>query len=66
MELNIKAIKMGMINKCMSTQDLSKASGLSMATVNRIVNRGKTPRIPTIGKLAKALDLSPQDILLQE
>ncbi len=66
MKVNIEAIQMGMINKCMSARDLSEATGLSVATINRIVNRNRMPRIPTIGKLAKALDLSPQDIVLQK
>lgn len=66
MELNAKAIKMGMINQCMGIRELSEATGISVHTLSKIINHGGKSRLTTIGKLAKALEVKPQEILLQE
>lgn len=66
MKLNVKLIKSEMLNRCLTFRALAKNTGLSEATLHRIVNSGGGVRIPTVGKLAKGLGLNPQDILLQE
>ena len=46
----------------MTQQDLADAAGLTVSTVNRIEKGIQEPRLSTIRKLAKALNVGPLDL----
>ncbi len=63
MKLDRNRIKLIMISKCLNVKDLTKVSGLSGTTVNRIVNHDATCNLNTIGKIAIALDVNPSELI---
>lgn len=65
MKINRKKLKLAMARSCMNSSDLPIASGLPYATIkNAIV--GKSIRPGTLGKIAKALNVDPAEIIEQE
>jgi|WetSurMetagenome_2_1015567.scaffolds.fasta_scaffold738589_2 transcriptional regulator with XRE-family HTH domain len=46
----------------LSQEDLAKKSEMTTCTINRLENGKHKPRFATIRKLAKALDIAPEDI----
>ncbi len=65
-DLDLKALKLAMLNKGYSMNKLADKSGLGKVTVSRVVKRGSTSRQETIYKMAKALDLKAEDIIIME
>lgn len=63
MIVNRNVIRSVMADKCMNGTDLTKKSGMSTLTLSRIW-KGEEVQIKTVGKLAQALDVSP-DYLTQ-
>lgn len=61
---NTKLIKLYMLKKGYSITKLAKKSNLGKSTVSRLINQTGTPRIETIYKIAKALDIEVKDITL--
>ncbi|CEO27371.1 helix-turn-helix domain-containing protein [Paraclostridium sordellii] len=61
---NTKLIKLHMLKKGYSITKLAKKSNLGKSTVSRLINQIGTPRIETIYKIAKALDIEIKDITL--
>ena len=55
-----------MVEATMGTMALAEISGLSVFTVNRLVNNGGIVRLETIGKLAKALNCGVKDLMKEE
>lgn len=53
---------LAMARKCMNPQDLAKAAGLPPQTVNGVI-RGQNVRPATLGKLARALDCDPAELV---
>ena len=48
----------------MTQPELSEKSGVMVATISRIENGMQQPRIPTVRKLARALDINPEELLI--
>lgn len=65
-DLNLKVLKLAMLNKGYSMNKLAEMSGLGKVTVSRVVKRGSTTRQETIYKMAKALDLKAEDLIISE
>lgn len=63
-EPNTKLIKFHMIKKGYSITKLAKKSNLGKSTVSRLINQTGKPRVETIYKIAKALDIEIKDITL--
>ena len=63
---DVIALKALMAAKGMSIRELSERSGVNYVSLSRILNSGTTPTIPTIGKLAAALEVSPEKLLRRE
>lgn len=57
---NLKAARLG---RSLSHEELSKAAGIDMATVYRLEAGDRQPRLPTILRLAKALEISGSDLI---
>ena len=54
---NTKLIKLHMLKKGYSISKLANKSSLGKSTVSRLISHTGTPRIETIYKIAKALDI---------
>ncbi|HAT4163187.1 TPA: helix-turn-helix transcriptional regulator [Clostridium perfringens] len=66
MDLDLKKIKLIQARECLSTNDLSKKTGLSKVTISKVIN-GKVKATPkTIGLIAKALNVDVAEIISDE
>ena len=65
-KINLKILSLSMLNKGFSMNKLAEVSGLGKVTVSRVVKRGSTSRQETIYKMAKALDLKAEDLIISE
>nr|WP_312216825.1 helix-turn-helix transcriptional regulator [Clostridioides sp.] len=65
-DLDLKALKLAMLNKGYSMNKLSDMSDLGKVTVSKVIKRGSTTRQETIFKMAKALDLKAEDLIIME
>lgn len=63
MEINVGKLKSLIYNNGLTYTQLSKNSGVSRASINRIVNNDFKARPSTVGKLAKALGCKVEDLL---
>ncbi|MFR6018393.1 MAG: helix-turn-helix domain-containing protein [Paraclostridium sordellii] len=61
---NAKLIKLHMLKKGYSITKLANKSSLGKSTVSRLINQTGTPRIETIYKIAKALDIEIEYITI--
>ena len=65
MRVNRKKLELAMARACMNSADLPTATGLPRSTVqNAIVGKGVRPG--TLGKIAKALNVDPAEIMKEE
>ena len=62
MKANKEKITLAMARKCMNPQDLAKIAGLPPQTVNGVI-RGQNVRPATFGKVARALDCDPAELI---
>jgi len=63
-DLNLKTLKLAMLNKGYSMNRLSEKSGLSKSVVSKTVKRGSTTRQETIYKMANALGLKASELIV--
>lgn len=67
MELNSRRLKIEMAKKCWTTADLAEMSGVSVNAIRMLMNHPeRKAQTKTIGKLAKALEVEPVEILILE
>lgn len=66
MDIDIKKLQCAMASKCYNASDLALYSKLSNATITRIFKKGSVGSLPTLGKIAKALDVKPVELLKDE
>lgn len=66
-KVNGVRIRMLLAERCMSAQDLQSDSGVAIASIYRIFsNPDYTPNTKTVGRIARALDVSVKEIVLKE
>ncbi|TGY42493.1 helix-turn-helix transcriptional regulator [Clostridium perfringens] len=66
MNLDLNKLKLVQARACLSTNDLSKETGLARVTISRVIN-GKVKATPkTIGLIAKALKVDVIELLSDE
>ncbi len=63
MKVNTKKIELLMANQCINTQMLAETSGISKAALYSILNHRRVPRLITLGKIAKALNVKVEDLI---
>lgn len=63
MNIDIKKLQCAMASKCYNASDLALYSRLSNATISRIFKTETVLKTQTLGKIAKALDVKPQDLI---
>ena len=66
MNIDIKKLQCAMASKCYNASDLALYSRLSNATITRIFKSGSIGSLPTLGRIAKALDVKPIDLIRDE
>lgn len=66
MKPNIEEINWQRIEQGLSLTELAKKSQISNATVNRLMNNCTNTRPSTIGKIARALGVPPQELFIKE
>lgn len=64
-KLNLKALDLSMLKKGYSINQLSKESGVGKATISRLTREKVVSRPRTIYKIAKALDIDVEEILVE-
>ena len=62
MTIKTKELQLSLAERCMNPYDLCKAAGIQYQTYRRILTNGKC-KMATIGKIAKALDMSVKDLM---
>ena len=65
-KINVKKLRDFMLESRREIRDVAKAVGISTATLSNLLRRGGQVRIVTIAKLAKALNVSPYEIIDDE
>lgn len=64
-KLNLKALNLEMLKKGYSINQLSKKSGLGKATISRLTRDKVISRPSTIYKIANALDIDVEALLIE-
>jgi transcriptional regulator with XRE-family HTH domain len=66
LKINNKKVELLRAEKGLSLKGLAEKSGLSQSTMTRLSNNTITPRLDTIGKIAKVLDVPVQELFFTE
>ncbi len=66
MDINIKKLQCAMAAKCYNASDLALYARVSNATVSRVFKTNAVASLRTLGKIAKALDVEPSDLIKDE
>lgn len=66
MKIDFQNLQIAMANACMNKGDLADAAGISRISVSKYFSGKRTPSPKTIGKIAKALDVSVTEIISAE
>lgn len=63
--MNIDKLKMNLLlaDKCMTLNELADLSGLNVGTLSKLRNGTRTARPQTVGKIARALGTSVENII---
>lgn len=63
LQVNTKAFIIARAKACLTTDELSKLSGVGRTTISRIENNKANINASSIGKLARALNVSVESLL---
>ncbi len=63
MKINLKKLKIAMARKEYSSKKLAEVTGLSHSAIINYMNGHRTPRIELLGKIAKALEVDPAELI---
>lgn len=63
MMLDIQKVKLIMMKQCMSKTQLAQRAGISYGTLSFALNHDRQLNFASIGKIAKALDVDPSEIV---
>lgn len=63
-EVDPRRVQDALLGSAMSIRDVSKTSGLAERTISKLTNQsGRVANSATVGKLARALGVSPRELL---
>lgn len=65
-KLSKTKLKAAMIAACVGVNQLAKKADVQPATVSKFLKADSPIRLPTLGKISKALGVSAQDLILGE
>lgn len=63
MKINNIKFNIAIANVAMEQKDLAEKTGLTPETISRIKNGQQEPRLSTVGKIAKALEVNVEDLI---
>ena len=63
MKIDKQKLSIAMADACMSTVDLALASGVSQNSIAKYLCGARNPKIKTIGKISKALNVSVEYLI---
>lgn len=63
LKLDRRKLDLILAEKCYSLVDLTKKAGVSSALITKVVSENYTLTTKTLGKIAKALEVKPQDLI---
>lgn len=63
LKLDRRKLDLILAEKCYSLADLTKKAGVSSALITKVVSGNYTLTTKTLGKIAKALEVKPQDLI---
>ncbi len=66
MEINVKAVRLAMVNKGMNLKQLAKAAHVSEYTAARYAKAGGNGTPTTFYKIGQALGVKPSSLVLDE
>lgn len=66
MDLDAKKLRRAMAAKDYTVAGLAREAGVSGAAINNWLNHNTRPRMDTLGKLARALDVDIYEIVKEE
>lgn len=66
LQLDRRKLDLILAERCYSLTDVTKRAGLSSALVTKVVSGKYTLTTKTLGKMAKALDVKPADLIKDE
>ncbi len=64
-KLDLKKLKLVVISRGYSVNEIAEKAGLARQTISRLLNNEKSVRPSTAGKLAKALEIDVESIILE-
>lgn len=65
MKVNRKKLQLAMARACMNSEDLAVAANMPRPSLNNLI-KGLSVRPATLGKVARALNCDPADIIEKE
>ena len=66
LKIDKRKLDIAMAIKSYSSLELSQCSGISQVTITRIKNGFQNPRPETVGKIARALNVNVEDLIMKE
>lgn len=63
MKINNRVLNLSLAELCISKKELAEKSGVDVVTISRMVSGVQEPRPKTIGKIAKALNISVKELI---
>lgn len=63
MKLNLKKVKLAMASKCLSPKGLAEKAGINYVTLIPYLNGRREPGTEALGKIAKALETDPAELI---
>lgn len=64
MRLDLMKVKIAMASQCLSTKGLAKKTGINYVTLVPYLNGRREPKTEALGKIAKALEVDPEELLI--
>ena len=64
MKIDAKKLKIIMAKHCMCSKELAQECGLAHTTICSYMNGSKEPSLKNLGKLAKALDVAVETLIV--
>ena len=63
MKINIDILNLALAELCISKKELAEKSEVDVVTISRMISGLQEPRPKTVGKIAKALNVSVKDLI---
>ena len=63
MVVDAKRLRLAIAGKCLASKEVAKRAGLCEGTIAKLSRRDSVVRPKTLGKIVKALEIAPGEIL---